>query len=228
MKRSLILSLTILLLSIGSLLNAKSKNPANVKQKISLDSLIFNNLTNRIEVGFNNPSQYYSGTSTTYFNGIQVGLTTELKMKYNVSLLTGVLYNMVYSDKLQGFPSSTFANYMTYGHFINIPLIATYTLPVSKNFKFIGYAGPKLNIGLVQKQTVASTYNVSSTFSVPTSRTDLYDSKLNKLDLQIEFGGGVQLYKYQIKAGYNYGLFNMSKTANLYQRGWFVTLGVTL
>lgn len=229
MKRSLIISLVILLFSVGSALNAQTKKNEEIKKnKLSLNSLIFKNLTNRIVVGYNNPSQYYSGTSTTYFNGLKIGLTTELGLKHNMSLLTGVLYNMAYSDKLQGYPKSATVNYMTYGHFLNVPLLATYTLPVTKNFKFIGSAGPNLNIGLMQRRNTLSTYNVSTAYSIPSTYTNLYTSDLNRLDLQIELGGGVQLYKYQLKGGYNYGLLNMSKAGHLYQRGWFITLGVTL
>lgn len=226
MKRSLIFSLVIALLSISSITSAQSSRRIKKQKPQSLlDSLIFKNLTNRVEVGFYNPSQYASGISSTYLNGLKVGLTSELKMKHNFSLLTGVLYTLAYSDKLQTYPSS-YSKSVTTGHFLDIPLLGTYTLPISKNFKLFGYAGPNLNIGLMQKNTTLSTY-VNTTYPVPSGYSNLYDSDLKRLDLQIHAGGGIQLYKYQIKAGYNFGLLNISNDSNLYQRGWQVSLGIT-
>ena len=59
----------------------------------------------------------------------------------------------------------------------------------------------------------------------------MYKSNLNQLDLQLGLGLGVQWKKYQLKGGYDWGLINISKSAsigNLYQKGWYVSLSVTL
>ena len=69
MKRIFGFSLIILLLSISCGLTAQNKKTVkNKKPTVSLDSLIFKKLTNRLEIGYNNPSQYGSNFSTTYFN----------------------------------------------------------------------------------------------------------------------------------------------------------------
>lgn len=232
MKRTLSISLIILLLSTGFALNAQSKKIVQKKKHtISLDSLIFKNLTNRLEVGYNNPSRYGSSASTTYFNGIKIGLTTELDLKNNMSLLTGVLFNLVYSDKLQKESNSEYVNYLSYGHFINIPVHFLYNLPVSKDLKFFTFAGPTLNIGLQQKLSTFSTYHpINSAYDIPSAYTDLYKSNLNRLDLQIGLGGGVQWKKYQLKVGYDWGLLNINRltTGNLYQKDWYVSLSINL
>jgi hypothetical protein len=226
MKRILSISLIILSLSISYALNAQTKKVVKkTKTPISLDSLVFKKLTNRIEIGYNNPARYGTGVSSTYFNGIKVGLTTELSLQNDFSLLTGVLYNLVYSDKLQKYPNSTQVNSLSYGHFLSVPVMATYNFPVTKDLKFIGFAGPTLNVGLFQARN-----SISTVSSITTAYTDLYKSSvLNRLDLQVGVGAGVQFRKYQLKAGYDYGLLNVNKlSGNLYQKGWYVSLSVNL
>ncbi|MEI6554592.1 MAG: outer membrane beta-barrel protein [Paludibacter sp.] len=228
MKRTLSISLIILILSSIFPLEAQNKKTiANKKTPVSLDSLVFKKLTNRLEIGFNNPAQYAADKSSTYFNGLKVGLTTEYPLKNNLSLLAGVLYNLVYSDKQQKFPNSTSAEYLSYGHYINVPVHLIYNLPISNDLKFNAFAGPTLNFGISQTQGIISTYSVISTTYTP----DMYKSNLNQLDLQLGLGLGVQWKKYQLKGGYDWGLINISKSAsigNLYQKGWYVSLSVTL
>lgn len=229
MKRVFGFSLIIILLSVGCGLSAQSKKATQQKKThISLDSLILK-LTNRLEVGYNNPAQYGSNFSTTYFNGAKIGLTTELPLQNNFSLLAGVLYNMVYADKLAKFPLSTYASYVTYGHFLNVPIHLIYNLPASKNLNFFGFAGPTLNYGLMQVQSTVSTYN-NPTYGISSAYTDLYKSNLSQLDLQIGLGGGVEFKRYQLKAGYDWGLLNINKlsTGSLNQRGWYVSFAVKL
>jgi hypothetical protein len=226
MKRIFSISVIILVLSGICSLNAQTKKVVHKKKPvISLDSLHLKNITYRLEIGYNNPAQYGKNFSTTYFNGIKVGLTAEYPLKNNLSLLTGALYNLVYSDKLQKYPNITSVDYLTYGHFINVPVQIAYYYPFSNNLKVFGYAGPTLNIGLSQIQGTISTVS-----SIPTAYTNLYNSNLNRLDLQVGIGAGIQWKKYQLKGGYDYGLLNINRltTGNLYQKGWYVSLSITL
>jgi hypothetical protein len=178
-----------------------------------------------IEAGFTNPARYGSGLSTTYLNGNQLGLTTVIPLKNNFSLLTGALYTIVYADKKQGYPNSDVVNYYTFGHFADVPLRAMYTLPVSKSLRFFAYAGPNLNIGLSQLQITNSTLS-----AIPSGSTNMYASDLNRLNLQLGLGGGVQWNKLTLKGGYDFGLLNLNKksTTNIYQRGWHVSMAYEL
>lgn len=181
-----------------------------------------------IEAGYNNPVRLGSDVSSTFFNGIKLGGTVEYDLKNNFSLLTGALYNIVYSDKTQGYPSSATVNYKTTGHFLDIPVRLTYNLPIWKNFKVFGFAGPNFNIGLSQtmKTTSTLTYETTSPLYIGNGTTDFYkESKLNRLNLQVGVGGGVQWKNYQLKSGYDFGINNLNKdnSANLYQKGWYVT-----
>ena len=178
----------------------------------------------RLEVGYNNPVRVGTGISSTFFNGIQLGGTAEFDLKNQFSLLTGVLYNFVYSDKLQKYPNATSVKYVSYGHFLNIPLHVTYTYPFSKSLKAFGYAGPNINVGLYQ--TVNATSDVSY---VPSQFSDLYkDAILNRLNFQVGVGAGVQWKKYQLKAGYDFGINNLNRldTGTQHQNGWYVSFGL--
>jgi len=227
MKRTLSIYLITALLAASFPLNAQTKKVVQKKKAvISLDSLIFKKLTYRLEVGYNNPVRYGVGVSSIYFNGMRAGLTAELELKNNLSLLTGALYNLVYSDALQKYPNLTSVRKLSYGHFIDVPVRVAYTYPFSKDLKIFGFAGPNLNIGLSQIQGTISTVS-----TVPTAYADLYkNSILNQFDLQLGAGGGLQWKKFQLKAGYDFGLLKLNKstTENLYQKGWYVSLSVNL
>lgn len=186
--------------------------------------------TYRLEISYNNPKRYFGseldasnfkGLSTT-FNGIKLGGTAEFKLKNNFSLLTGVLYNYVYSNNLQGYPNSTDVSYVSHGHSLDIPARAVYTLPLSKSLKVFTFAGPNFNIGL--SQTMKTTSTVSY---IPSVNSDLYkDDILNRVNLQIGLGGGIQWKKYQIKATYDFGLNNLNRngSGDLHQKGWYFSV----
>jgi len=185
--------------------------------------------TYRLEVGYTNPDRHGANISSTYFNGIRLGGTAEFELKKNFSLLTGALYNIVYSNKLQTYPNSDSVVYKTFGHYLDIPLRVTYTLPVNKNLKFFGFAGPNLNIGLFQNQEIISTLSTSlnAINNIVPGKTDFYKSSiLNRLNLQVGIGGGVQWKNYQLKSGYDFGINNLNRTdtgGNQFQKGWYVS-----
>ena len=185
--------------------------------------------TYHLEIGYNNPHRFGSNVSSTNFNGIKIGGTVEFKFKNNFSLLTGALYNMVYSNKLQKYPNADSVTYMSFGHSIDIPVRLQYSYPFSKDFKVFGYAGPNLNVGLSQFQGTISTLSATETAytGIVSNTKDLYKtSTLNRLNLQVGIGGGVQWKKYQLKAGYDFGVntLNVSGSNKLYQSGWYVSL----
>jgi len=192
--------------------------------------------TYRLEVGYNNPVRTGTGISSTFFNGIQLGGTAEYNLKNNFSLLTGVLYNFVYSDKVQGYPNSATVTYKSQGHFLDIPVRMIYTYPLNKNLKLFGYGGPNLNVGLFQNMKITSTqtYSPTSPLYVQARSVNVYNGsdqsyQLNRLNLQIGLGGGVQWKRYSIKSGYNFGINNLNKldTGSMHQGGWYLTLGLS-
>jgi len=230
MKRLFNLTLIIILLSAVCGVNAQTKTAVKKKKaSVSLDSLIFKSATPRLEIGFNNVSTYGSQTSATYYNGLRIGLTAEYKLKKNFSFLTGVFYNLVYSNKLQVYPNSESARYLSYGHNLYLPIHLNYNLPVSKNLKLFAFGGPTLSYGIAQYQNIVSTYD-NTTMGVSNEYIDIYKSKLNQFDVQLGLGGGIQLKKYQLKAGYDWGLLNVNKlnAGAINQKGLYVSIAIKL
>lgn len=190
--------------------------------------------TYRLEVGFVSPKQSGAEFSTNYFNGGRLGVTAEFGLKHNFSLLTGALYSLVYSNKVQYYSSTDSVTYKTFGHSIDIPLRLTYTLPLSKNLKVFGFAGPNINVGIAQpRKTTAvlssSLREVIEFVNVPTNGTeDLYKSAMiSRINFQMGAGGGVQWKNYQLKGGYDFGINSINKvdTSKLFrQGGWYVSL----
>ncbi len=191
--------------------------------------------TYRLEVGFVSPKQSGAELSTNYFNGGRLGVTAEFGLKHNFSLLTGALYSLVYSNKVQYYSSTDSVTYKTFGHSIDIPLRLTYTLPLSKNLKVFGFAGPNINVGIAQpRKTTAvlssSLREVIDEFgNVPTNGTeDLYKSAMiSRINFQMGAGGGVQWKNYQLKGGYDFGINSINKVDTsklLRQGGWYVSL----
>ena len=191
--------------------------------------------TYRLEVGFVSPKQSGAEFSTNYFNGGRLGVTAEFGLKHNFSLLTGALYSLVYSNKVQYYSSTDSVTYKTFGHSIDIPLRLTYTLPLSKNLKVFGFAGPNINVGIAQpRKTTAvlssSLREVIDEFgNVPTNGTeDLYkNAMISRINFQMGAGGGVQWKNYQLKGGYDFGINSINKveTSKLFrQGGWYVSL----
>lgn len=185
--------------------------------------------TYRLEAGYNNPIRFGAQVSPTKFDGIRIGGTAEFELKKNFSLLTGVLYNIVYSNKLQGYPNSDSVVYKTLGHFLDIPVRLTYTYPITKNLKIFAFAGPNFNIGLAQNQEITSTLTaaLNQFHGIKPGKSELYnESIINRLNLQVGLGGGIQWKKYQLKSGYDFGLNKLNRTGagTVNQSGWYVSL----
>lgn len=215
-----------------------------------LFSLIFINVAAQkygIEAGFVQPKQFGSQFSTTYFNGGRLGGSVEFELKNNFSLLSGALYSLVYSNKSQYYSTSDSVNYKTYNHSLDIPIQVQYSLPLSKNFKFFAFTGPNISIGLAQPQKVTATLSDDTkqrmATIIPTNmkpfvrlesdsyaNNDLYvKNMIQRINLQISIGGGVQFKNYKLKGGYDFGINSInkvdtSKLMRLQKSGWFVSL----
>jgi len=184
-----------------------------------------------LEGGYFNPKRVGPITSETYFDAIRLGATVEYDLKYNLGIQSGLLYNIGYSNKMQRYAvSGDSVTYNTWSHALEIPVRVVYNLPLFKDFKIFGFAGPNIQIGLIQNQKVdvgLSDELVNMT-GLQSGDFELYgDKKINRINLQLGAGGGVQWRKYSVKAGYDWGLNNLDRTKadKVKQGNWYVTLG---
>lgn len=181
--------------------------------------------TYRLEVGYNNLFRKGPKASETFFDAVKIGGTVEYNLEYNFSVLTGALYNVAYSDKIQRYPYSQFVTYSTWGHALEIPVRITYSIPVNKNLKFFAFAGPNISVGIVQNTYAKSKMSATSNifYNVTPGKTDAYKSSIQRINLQLGAGGGIQWKDYQVKGGYDFGINNLDRVGpgKLYQKGWF-------
>lgn len=189
--------------------------------------------TYRLELGSTNPKQSGSQFSTSYFNGGRIGGTVEFELKHNLSLLTGALYSLVYSNKVQNYTYTDSVRYKTFAHSIDIPIQVNYNLSLNKNLKLIAFAGPNINIGLAQPQKIEvymtnDLINFTGIDSKDYADNDLYKNALiHRLNFQMVLGGGVQWKDYQVKGGYSFGINSINRidsSMSLRQSGWFVSV----
>ncbi|MBP6610483.1 MAG: hypothetical protein KA206_05260 [Paludibacter sp.] len=200
-----------------------------------------------VEAGYVQQQRYGKQFKTNYFDGFKAGANIQFDLKHNFSLLTGGLYQFLYSENTQYFTASDTVNvnYKTMSHSIEIPLQVQFSLPVSKNFKFFAYAGPNISIGLFQPQKVTASIpapmkdgldnlipeNMKDFIRLESdsyANNDLYKKNIiQRINLQMSIGGGAQYKNYRLKSGYDFGINSINKIDSnnvLRQRGWYVSL----
>lgn len=239
-KKTQIMKFKIRLLLIISLISVQfvgaQKSGLKLGSSIT-DSVVIQKVSApifRLELGSTNPKQAGNQFSTSYFNGGRIGGTVEFDLKHNFSFLTGALYSLVYSNKVQNYTFTDSVRYKTFAHSIDIPLQINYNLPLGKNLKLIAFAGSNINVGLAQPQKVQvfMTNEQKSFYPNITDKeyadNDLYKNALiHRINFQMVLGGGVQWKDYQVKAGYNFGINSINRIDSgqtLRQSGWFVSL----
>lgn len=186
------------------------------------------------EIGYINPRQTGKNFSATNFNGVRLGATAEFDLKNNFSFLTGALYSVVYSSKVQRYtPTTDSVTYKTWGHSIDVPLHIQYSLPLGKDFKLFAFAGPNINVGIAQPQKIEAVLTPAMAAytgiqSKSYSENDLFkEAMIGRLNFQLGAGGGVQWRNYQLKGGYDFGINSINRIDSskmLHQSGWYVSL----
>lgn len=184
----------------------------------------------RAQVGYGQMLREGDFVVTSPYHTIQIGLMDEIKLKYGLGLETGLKYAYAFGKREQLYNNLDTAFFSYSAHFVNIPIRATYTLPIFWGLKIFAYAGPNFNIGLAQKSTASFTKKKADVpnfpaLPLPVSGTyDLYQTELKRFSLQIGTGGGIQWKQLRIRSGYDWGLNNIAndKLHPQKNRGWNV------
>lgn len=161
---------------------------------------------------------YLHGTSvnkeadlTNPSNGFYAGVGSEVPIATNLYLIGEIEYAFQgTNDKDTGVKENM--------HMINVPLRFRYKYPINAMFSVFAQAGVVTSIGLAAG---AKQGNVS---------VDYYGENgiLNRLDSKLGIGGGVEISKkIAIDAGYDWGMFNMSKVNNNTMKIHFLHVGLS-
>ena len=128
-------------------------------------------------------------------NGIYAGVLGEMPLEgvQNLGIEGGVIYSW-YMDKKDGEKENL--------HYLNVPVKAKYSFPLSNQFGFFALAGPTFSLGL------------SATYKKNGASIDVFDSTLKRFDIKLGIGAGFSYNdKLELRLGYDWGLLNQSQVS---------------
>lgn len=168
-------------------------------------------------------------------NGFEIGVDYDIRIaRSGFSVRPGVFYNYFgKSTKDQGFTSKE--RY----HFLNVPVDFKYEFRLGDEWGIYAVAGPKLVIGMAGKNIYEGDGD-KETINVFTGKYE-YDVEgdvekgdesafLNRPDVQIGVGLGVEYDRISLEFGYDWGLMNILKHADdatIKRNQLGITLGYT-
>ncbi len=184
----------------------------------------------RLETGYGQQFRYGTHHTTTPYHQIRVGMNVEIPFEYGLALETGLKYSLGFGQRNQFYAHNDTANFKYMGHSLDIPVRASFTLPIVWGIKAFAYAGPNFNIGLAHTDKVTLTQHEVD--PAPTHPVELpqpgkhntYKNEIHRFNLQLGAGGGLQWRNYRVKSGYEWGINSVSRNKNYPQRirGWHV------
>lgn len=184
----------------------------------------------RVEAGYGQTFRTGDYIVTSPYHVMRSGLNVEFPVKSGLGVETGLKYSFAFGSREQIYAHSDTSFHQYSGHFLDVPVRLTYTLPIFWGIKLFAFAGPNFNIGLSQTEKVKFNQNTvdplpTNPLVYPVSGTyNLYENDLNRFNIQLGAGGGLQWKDYRIKSGYDWGINNVSKNRNKPQKmkGWYI------
>jgi len=153
-------------------------------------------------------SDEFSGTTRN--NGFQAGLTYDFKIKGEWGMQAGLLYSYAggKTREMQRSIGQIYGTQLTTSsyQFIDLPIRASYSLPVTNDFKFFFFAGPVFSYGLSSKSSsqiagvrVFNKYDIYSDFK----------DEISPFNLKAGGGLGVLYNDFRFSLGYDQGILNL-------------------
>ena len=128
-------------------------------------------------------------------NGIYAGVLGEMPLEgvQNLGIEGGVIYSW-YMDKNDGEKENL--------HYLNVPVKAKYSFPLSNQFGFFALAGPTFSLGL------------SATYKRNGASIEMFENYLKRFDIKLGIGAGFSYNdKLELRLGYDWGLLNQSQVS---------------
>jgi len=139
--------------------------------------------------------------------GIQASLFVNFQLGSSIALQPEVSYSQ------KGFEASwnnADSSYTLRTNYFEMPLMLEFGIPIGKNLRVFGNAGPNASYLFNAKEEFHD--NVNETFSI-TDYNFQEENMLERLDLGVNFGGGISVrikrWKIMADARYNIGLLNL-------------------
>lgn len=145
------------------------------------------------------------GVVKTDYNGFNFGPVGEFNIVQNLDLRYGFLYSLLLKHTDNGISGTI--DYS--GHFVDLPVQAQYSFPLTNDLKVFAFGGPTLNFGIAQN-SVLKVGGSSTT-------TDLYEANddLTRFDVKLGLGGGLRFSSFELRVGYDWGMLDLNKKDNI-------------
>lgn len=216
----------------------------------------------RVEAGYvqNQQRSLNENWSNPFLHGIKLGTTIDFNLPLHFSIQTGLALNITYGQVEQHWRSmnaETVQNeYLRHGinqYYLEVPVRAFYTQKLWKDLNLFFYAGPKVEVGLVQMDFVhdhlsdatrtwlqengiaITTHNryQGFTYTDKDGNDQQQARELNRTNIQMGLGGGLEWDGYRLVAGYDFGLNNLvnnkvTSDSHVWEWGWYVSFAYRL
>jgi len=209
----------------------------------------------RIEVGYAQNQQRSTTHSNPFTHGVKIGATVDFNLPLHFSIQTGLAACVTYGQIEQHWRSitavTTQEEYIRHGinqYYLEVPVRAYYTQKLWKDLNLFFYGGPKLQIGLAEmdwKKLHLSepVYEWAAVNGICLNHQDRYAAfsytdadgieqttprELNRCNIQLGLGGGLEWDCYRLVSGYDFGLNNLVhnkqvSSEHMWQWGWYVS-----
>lgn len=198
-----------------------------------------------VRVGFANANWHNDAGQGSNYPGATVGAGYELPLNAakSLSLRPGLTYT--YTSQTRTMKGNRNVESSATEHALGLPVHVKFALPIGKNARIYAFAGPSLGYGLGYR--IKETFTLDPLLPSPspviiniegTLTSDLYRGTvegrtsdpdlvaerqavavhLNRFDVALSGGAGVQWRRVFVEAGYDYGLLNRSKKSGTVNR----------
>lgn len=165
-----------------------------------------------IGAGYANNSTKVGDTDKNIItNGIYVEGNYNIPITRGLSIVPGLRYEFTTSSTNASLSFFSYEGTLN-EHNIMAPVHAQYSIGIGDSASLILFAGPTFNYGL------SSTFKSSGSVLGTTASTteDLYaNDYFNRFDISLGGGAGIQVGRFQLKAGYDFGLLNRVDSDNV-------------
>lgn len=157
-----------------------------------------------IQAGYVSSTTVTNSVKTDY-DGFNFGPVGEFNIVQNLDLRYGFLYSLLLKHTDNGILGTI--DYS--GHFVDLPVQAQYSFPLTNDLKVFAFGGPTLNFGLAQSSVLK--IGGSST------TTDHYEvnDDLTRFDVKLGLGGGLRFSSFELRVGYDWGMLDLNKKDNI-------------
>jgi len=186
---------------------------------------------NRSDVLYENESGKISDATNMTTQGFHVGVTMENSLSEMLSLETGLLVSLK-GFKIDEYLDGVIIRNKTNLYYLDIPVALKAKFDLGKKSKWYVAAGPVFDIGFAGNYVTVYDWHGDSQAVKEKIKWGNNEGEINRFDIGITTGGGIEFGLWQVGVYYDFGLTNIASDAKpentLKNRLWKVSVGYKL